>query len=178
MAFGASAEVSSSQLCRCLMSPNLIEIASGEFSMAGDLASAVEAARTSGEAWASAWGREALRSESQAAQAIQARRQGRDLGFLLLRSPGALWEITLVFVMPEARGTGVFEALIEATKRTASIDNAAPHGTFRSDRLGLEVRADNLGALKAYERVGFKRVSLRRSYYRDGCDAILLEAHL
>lgn len=153
------------------MQPKTVDFKSGELSSESDLVLAIESERGAGELWASSWSRAALLSESKAAQAIVARREQTELGFVFLREPGALWEITLIYVAPEVRGTGVFEGLIEAAKRIASHDQG-------SQRLGLEVRADNLRALKAYARVGFQEVSRRRGYYRDGCDAILLEIAL
>lgn len=38
----------------------------------------------------------------------------------------------------------------------------------------LEVGVDNVAALALYTRLGFKRVGLRRGYYPDGTDAVLM----
>ena len=38
----------------------------------------------------------------------------------------------------------------------------------------LEVREDNVDALRLYEDLGFQRVGNRPSYYADDCDAVLL----
>ena len=38
----------------------------------------------------------------------------------------------------------------------------------------LEVRDTNIAARRLYERVGFKKISIRRGYY-DGEDAIIME---
>ncbi|WP_181871554.1 ribosomal protein S18-alanine N-acetyltransferase [Sphaerisporangium album] len=38
----------------------------------------------------------------------------------------------------------------------------------------LEVRADNPPAQAMYERFGFERIGLRRDYYDDGTDAIMM----
>ena len=38
----------------------------------------------------------------------------------------------------------------------------------------LEVRASNFGAQQLYEQLGFKKVGLRRRYYANGEDAILM----
>ncbi|PIT18366.1 ribosomal protein S18-alanine N-acetyltransferase [Snodgrassella alvi] len=42
-------------------------------------------------------------------------------------------------------------------------------------RILLEVRANNCGALQLYEHNGFKRCGLRRNYYQNGDDAVLME---
>lgn len=38
----------------------------------------------------------------------------------------------------------------------------------------LEVRKDNISAIKVYEKLGFKRKAIRKNYY-DGVDGILME---
>ena len=38
----------------------------------------------------------------------------------------------------------------------------------------LEVREDNISAIKVYEKLGFKRKAIRKNYY-DGVDGILME---
>jgi len=42
-------------------------------------------------------------------------------------------------------------------------------------RLFLEVRADNVAARHLYARAGWRVAGLRRAYYRDGMDAVVLE---
>jgi ribosomal-protein-alanine N-acetyltransferase len=46
------------------------------------------------------------------------------------------------------------------------------------ERVGLEVRPDNIAALALYGRCGFRRLGSRPGYYQDGGDALLLEAPL
>jgi ribosomal-protein-alanine N-acetyltransferase len=42
----------------------------------------------------------------------------------------------------------------------------------------LEVRASNHGAQQLYEQLGFEEVGLRRKYYPNGEDAILMDLYL
>lgn len=42
-------------------------------------------------------------------------------------------------------------------------------------KMTLEVRVDNAAALALYQRNGFIQVGLRKHYYPDGCDALLLD---
>lgn len=164
------------------MTTPTLKFLSGELAPAGELAAGVEAARTAGELWALSWTPSALLAEAKAARgllAVEERRDGdKEVGFVLLRAPGALWEITLIYVAPEARGTGVFDGLIAVAKRVALLCDVAEFVGPDSQRVGLEVRADNRRARNAYERVGFHEVSRRKAYYQDGCDAILLETRL
>ena len=44
----------------------------------------------------------------------------------------------------------------------------------RADRILLEVREDNHGALAFYADQGFVEIDRRRRYYRDGATAIVL----
>ncbi len=42
------------------------------------------------------------------------------------------------------------------------------------NRVCLEVNCSNIFALKLYNNLGFKKVGVRKKYYRDGMDAILM----
>jgi ribosomal-protein-alanine N-acetyltransferase len=42
----------------------------------------------------------------------------------------------------------------------------------------LEVRADNSAAIKLYQRYGFVQLAIRRVYYSDGQDAVVMQASL
>ncbi len=39
----------------------------------------------------------------------------------------------------------------------------------------LEVRIDNNAAISLYEKFGFSKVKILKSFYKDGCDAYLME---
>lgn len=41
-------------------------------------------------------------------------------------------------------------------------------------QLSLEVKADNEPAIHLYEAMGFKKATIRKNYYQDGSDAILM----
>jgi ribosomal protein S18 acetylase RimI-like enzyme len=61
-----------------------------------------------------------------------------------------------------ARGQGVGSALLDAVEQLAS--------RRRCRALRLEVRADNPGAIRLYERLGYRRLGLLAAYYEDGTD--------
>ena len=65
-----------------------------------------------------------------------------------------------IAVAPEARGTGIGEALLAAAERHARTRGAIA--------MRLEVRADNAAAQRLYERRGYRRFGIRRRYYEDG----------
>ena len=83
---------------------------------------------------------------------------------LVKRSKAKLYSIG---VSEEYRGRGVADKLLEqASKELISLG-------FESTR--LEVRTDNRAAIKLYKKVGFTAIKRLKSFYRDGCDAYLME---
>lgn len=42
----------------------------------------------------------------------------------------------------------------------------------------LEVKVSNLGAIKLYESLGFKKIDYKKEFYSDGTDAIVYLCHL
>jgi ribosomal protein S18 acetylase RimI-like enzyme len=79
------------------------------------------------------------------------------LGYTLL-FPRKIPRIYSLAVHPSARGQGVAHALLW-------------HALHVNKRLRLEVRADNLGAIALYERLGFTCKGVKKRFYPDGCDA-------
>ena len=75
-------------------------------------------------------------------------------------------DVHLVVVDPGHRRQGIGRALTVALCRTLAALGAG--------RVLLEVRAANQAAHGMYEGVGFAEVARRRSYYRDGEDAVVL----
>ncbi len=132
----------------------------------------VARAHASGELWAISWGSKAVTSEIEAADSwIASDNFGRRLGFALVRRPGVAWEITLVAVDSELRGSDVFQSLLASIRQRAKDD--AAEGAASSTDVDLEVRADNRSAIRAYEKNGFVKIGLRKAYYADGADAVL-----
>jgi ribosomal-protein-alanine N-acetyltransferase len=58
---------------------------------------------------------------------------------------------------------------------TALIDEAVERG---AGQLCLEVRHDNEGAIFLYRSLGFEQISLRKSYYAPGLDAVIMRLRL
>jgi ribosomal-protein-alanine N-acetyltransferase len=63
-----------------------------------------------------------------------------------------------------------------AQELLAAVVQAARSGT--ADRLLLEVREDNAGALAFYAAAGFVEIDRRPRYYRDGATAAVLRLPL
>ncbi len=49
---------------------------------------------------------------------------------------------------------------------------------FKSEKIFLEVKEDNLIAQKLYKKYGFKEIYIRKNYYSDNKDAIVMERNL
>jgi len=79
-------------------------------------------------------------------------------------------ELQRIAVDRAHRRTSLATALL-AEVRALAVDAAA-------DRLLLEVREDNAGAIAFYEGQGFAEIARRRLYYRDGATAVVLSVGL
>ena len=79
-------------------------------------------------------------------------------------------ELQRIAVDPPHRRTGLATELLDAVV-TAARDAGA-------DRVLLEVREDNAGALSFYADRGFVEIDRRRRYYRDGTTAVVMRRAL
>jgi len=79
-------------------------------------------------------------------------------------------EIHAVVVQPEARRGGLGRRLLEEAIARATAEGAC--AAF------LELRADNEPAKQLYLRCGFALLDVRRGYYGDGTDALVLRGAL
>lgn len=69
-----------------------------------------------------------------------------------------------VAVDDRSRGLGVGLLLLQAGERLAR-----QHGC---NRMSLEVKTDNAGAIHLYRKLGFREGGVRPGYYEDGADAL------
>jgi|SRR5690554_904429 len=90
--------------------------------------------------------------------------EGQLLGYFLLltRKNSRIWRLYSIATAPESRGTGVGRALIEFAINVAREHQAAA--------LSLEVKTDNFGAIRLYEKLDFAVVDVLPNYYDDGTD--------
>jgi ribosomal protein S18 acetylase RimI-like enzyme len=82
---------------------------------------------------------------------------------VFFRKGSTLARLYSIATKPEARGKGVGSALIDGAERAAR--------SHRCHALRLEVRADNLAAIRLYERLGYRCIGQYPAYYQDGADA-------
>ena len=95
--------------------------------------------------------------------------EGEDVGYIVIDIIYDRAEIVDVFVKEEFRnrkiGTNMLEYVIKLIKDLNLVN------------ITLEVRANNIYAIKLYEKFGFKEVAVRKSYY-NGIDGLLMELML
>jgi ribosomal-protein-alanine N-acetyltransferase len=80
---------------------------------------------------------------------------------------GDVGELQRIAVDPTHRRHGLASALLAGV-----VDAAAQHGV---ERLLLEVREDNDGAIAFYAAHGFVEIDRRPRYYRDGAAAVVMQ---
>lgn len=79
-------------------------------------------------------------------------------------------ELQRIAIAEEHRRRGIGRLLL-----TAAIDLSRQEG---AERLLLEVREDNAGAIEFYDQAGFVEIDRRERYYRDGATGIVLALEL
>lgn len=110
--------------------------------------------------------------ESPAALTLLAEMGGRARGFaiILFRKGARVARLYSVAVDPDDRGAGVAGLLLSEAQKAARAAGA--------DRLRLELRSSNAGAMRLYHRAGFTILERKPGYYADGEDAVRMELAL
>lgn len=91
-------------------------------------------------------------------------------GYACFRPGAGEAELLRVAVAPAARRRGIARQLV-----AAGIERLRAAGVVRCH---LEVRPDNSSALALYRALDFEICGRRRTYYRDGSDALVLRRDL
>jgi len=93
--------------------------------------------------------------------------EGRLVGFIcpmLLLDEGHIMDVA---VDPGCRGMGVGRLLVQQV-----LDDCRYRG---ASFVSLEVRVSNITAISLYKGMGFVEAGLRKRYYKDGEDALMME---
>jgi ribosomal-protein-alanine N-acetyltransferase len=119
-----------------------------------------------------AWTRQHFLSElsSPHATSVVVEQDGRVTGYLCLSVLLDEAEILDVAVDPALRRSGIGAALVTWACTTARQRGAK--------LLRLEVRATSASAIALYQRFGFVRSGLRKAYYENNTDAVLMDLNL
>lgn len=94
----------------------------------------------------------------------------RVVGYAVVSAAGDIAELQRIAVLPDQRRGGKASALLDEVVRRSRAG--------RADRLLLEVRENNAGALGFYAARGFVEIDRRVKYYRDGSSAIVMRRGL
>lgn len=97
---------------------------------------------------------------------LVAEADGQIVGHAVASIVADIAELQRIAVDPAHRRTGLATALLDAVVDEARTEDA--------DRLLIEVREDNDGALAFYATRGFVEIDRRQRYYRDGTTAIVM----
>ena len=96
---------------------------------------------------------------------LAALQDGRLVGYLICSRYNTVWHLMNVAVDDRLLRRGIASALIERLFELAD----GP-----SEQYTLEVRTSNDGAIRLYERYGFKAAGRRRGYYHDNREDALI----
>lgn len=89
---------------------------------------------------------------------------------LLMRRTIGLGRIYSLAVSERFRGQGIGRCLMHAAEKEAL--------ACQCDRIQLEVRMDNMAAIRLYENLGFEGIRVRAGYYQDGTHAMVYRKSL
>jgi ribosomal-protein-alanine N-acetyltransferase len=88
------------------------------------------------------------------------------MGYMIISRYVDAWHVMNIAVAPEHRRKGVATSLLE---RLFELTGAEGRRGYT-----LEVRVSNAGAIRLYERLGFKGRGIRRGYYTDNREDALI----
>jgi len=118
------------------------------------------------DAWSEGLVREGVTGNLPTISYLVAEVDGTVVGHATASVVADIAELQRIAVDPAHRRTGLASDLLAAVVAVAKLEGA--------DRLLLEVREDNAGAIAFYAARGFVEVDRRRRYYRDGTTAVVM----
>jgi ribosomal-protein-alanine N-acetyltransferase len=123
-----------------------------------------------GDAWSAGLVSDGVTGALPTVRYLVAKRDGGVVGYAVASFAGDIAELQRIGVAANARRLGVASALLDEVVAEAPATGA--------NRLLLEVREDNAGALAFYADRGFVEIDRRPRYYRDGATAVVLRLPL
>ena len=122
------------------------------------------------DAWSEGLVREGVLGNLPTVTYLVAEHAGDVVGHAVTSSAGDIAELQRIAVAASHRRRGIATLLARAAVAAASRTEA--------DRMLLEVREDNAGALAFYAGLGFVEIDRRPRYYSDGATAVVLRLGL
>jgi [ribosomal protein S18]-alanine N-acetyltransferase len=136
----------------------------------GDAVAALETTCQGHDAWSAWLVRDGIEGTLPTVRYLVAELGGLVVGYAVASYAGDIAELQRIGVAPAMRRTGVATALLDEVVAQGPATGA--------NRLLLEVREDNPGALAFYAARGFVEIDRRPRYYRDGATAVVLRLPL
>ena len=130
----------------------------------------LEATTQGADAWSEGLVRDGITGDLPTIHYLVAESDGTITGYAVASYAGDIAELQRIGVHDDVRRQGIATALLDAIVAHAPSTGA--------DRMLLEVRADNRGALAFYAEAGFVEIDRRTRYYRDGTDAVVMRLPL
>ncbi len=131
---------------------------------------ALEAEALGRDAWSPALVAEGVAGALPTVHYVVVREAGEVVAYAVVSVAGDVAELQRIAVAPGRRRSGLAGGLLADVRRRAAADGA--------ERVLLEVREDNVGALAFYDASGFGEIARRPRYYRDGATAVVMELAL
>ncbi|GHE39949.1 ribosomal-protein-alanine acetyltransferase [Streptosporangium violaceochromogenes] len=122
------------------------------------------------DAWTEGMLRGELDDQPRTRHYVVALLDGEIVGYAGLSAAGDQADVQTIAVLSGRRRAGVGGAML--TELLAEAVRRGARAVF------LEVRADNPEARAVYDRFGFEPIGVRRHYYDDGTDAIMMKKDL
>ena len=94
----------------------------------------------------------------------------RLIGYILFQSVDDFADLHYIAVAPAFRRLGYGYELMDIFLEHLELSGIKA--------VTLEVRRDHVVAIKLYEALGFECIHIRQSYYKDGCDGLLMRLNL
>ena len=92
-----------------------------------------------------------------------AQEDGQIIGFVVLRGACGQWELLNIAVEAGHQRQGIATSLLRHVL-----------ATLGTEQITLEVSAVNLAARALYQKVGFVELGVRKQFYKDGTDALIM----
>lgn len=86
------------------------------------------------------------------------------VGFLIFSIMYDKCEIIDIYISKDYRRNHIAQSLINEILKDYTVDN-----------ITLEVSENNISAIKLYEKLGFKKVAIRKNYYEDSDGLLMLK---
>lgn len=91
-------------------------------------------------------------------------------GFIVIKNNGDTWELLQIVIDENFQNQKLATQLLRYVINEAKINQI--------EKIQLEVRESNIAARMLYQKCGFMEVGMRKRYYKDGENAVLMDCEI